>query len=329
MNNHLCFNGNRILYCTTGNNTKSNSNLTIKENFDGSDFDINEYFDNTEKLRNDCKKGNIINNCEGCHYLLEKDWDENTFERKIKYILISNYRACNSKCIYCISRSDYNPKNIKNDTYNILPVIADMINKKAITKDTKIDFAGGECTLYPYFEELLQLLIQADVKDIIIHTNAIIYSKAIELGIKKGIVSICVSTDSGTRKIHEKVKGVKTYNTVWNNIKKYRKAEGKTLDNKVCVKYILVENINDNEKEIEEWIKKAVRNNINILRFNADNDIFIKYQKNDNNNHPYLAKIIVLSEFFVKTAQKYNVKYILDYNIDAAYKMLNINMPHF
>lgn len=202
-----------------------------------------------------------------------------------------------------------------------------MLEKGYITEKTKIDFAGGECTLYENFEELLSLLLQYKIENIIIHSNAIIYSKAIENGIKSGYVSLCVSTDSAERKTHKKVKGVNTYNSVWKNIKRYNKARNKNNKNTVCVKYIIVEGINDNFSEIAKWVKRVKEYSIDIVRFNADNEIFIKYQSAQNYNHPYLANIVVLSEFFVKEARKYNLKYELDYNVQAAYKMLNVKMP--
>lgn len=328
MNRQLCFNGSYIYACTVGNNTKSNSNLIIKENYNGEPIDAEQFFVEREQIKLDAKNGKIPENCEGCHYLQLRDWDNVAADRKIDYILISNYKRCNSRCIYCISRTDYNPKKDKNpETYNIIPVIKDMIDKGYVSEDTKFDFAGGECTLYPYFEELLTLLINSGIKNIIIHSNAIIYSKAIENGIKTGMVSLCVSTDSGRKRTHEKIKGVRTYDKVWKNIKKYNKSKSQQANNSVSVKYIVVENVNDNEKEIYDWLRKVKKSGIKTVRFNADNDIFIKYQNDKNYNHPYLAKIIVLTEFFVKCAQVYDIKYELDYNVDAAYKMLNIKKP--
>lgn len=328
MNRQLCFNGDYIYACTVGNNTKSNSNLIIKENYNGEPIDLELFFDEREKIKQDAKDGKIIENCEGCHYLQLRDWDNIATDRKIDYILISNYKRCNSRCIYCISRLDYNPKKDKApETYNIIPVIKDMIEKGYVFEKTKFDFAGGECTLYPDFEELLLLLINSGIKNIIIHSNAIIYSKAIEKGIKTGKVSLCVSTDSGSKRIHEKVKGVKTYNVVWKNIKKYNKSKSSENNNVVSVKYIIVENINDNIEEIDKWLKKVKNSGVNTVRFNADNGIFIKYQNSKDCNSAYLAKIVVLTEFFVQRAKFYGISYELDYNIDAAYKMLNIKLP--
>lgn len=330
MDNHICFNGKGIFYCTTGNNTKQNTNLVILDKFNGEGFDVYKFLDDSEKLRNDCKNGNMPTICEGCHYIEDKEWDESSFNRKIKYILISNYRQCNSRCIYCISRIDYTSEkkdDVLKDTYNIIPVIKDMIDKKVVDADTQIDFAGGECTLYPYFEELLTLLIDSGIKNILIHSNAIKFSKAIENGIKKGVVRICVSIDAGSKRVHEKVKGVKTYNKVWDNVKKYRKAASKDFERNVSVKYIVVKGVNDTEKEIKTWIKKADSVGISTIRFNADNDIFINYQLNGCTNHPYLAKLIVLTTYALDLADEYDMEFLIDYNINAAYNMLNIPIP--
>jgi len=328
MNNQLCFNKDYIYACTVGNNTKQNTNLIIREKYNGEILDLEKFFDEREQIKENAKNGNILESCQGCHYLKLEDWDKVENRRQIDYILISNYQKCNSRCIYCISRIDYNPKEINiPETYNIIPVIKDMLAKGYITQDTKFDFAGGESTLYPYFEELLSMLINFGIKNIIIHTNAIIYSKAIERGIQKGIVSICVSPDSATKKTHEKVKGVKTYDTVWKNVKKYNATKEKFSKNTVSLKYIIVENVNDNETEIDLWLKKVKSVNVKNIRFNADNNIYIKYQNKSEFNHHYLAKIVVLTEYCAERAKFYNLNFTPDYNIHAAYKMLNIKLP--
>ena len=203
-----------------------------------------------------------------------------------------------------------------------------MIDKGYVTPDTRFDFAGGESTIYEHFEELLNLLLKSNIKNIIIHSNAIKYSNAIENGIRKGVVSLCVSTDSATSRMHKKIKGVKTYYQVWGNIKKYRKAQPKNSLNKVSIKYIVVKNVNDNKTEIEKWIKKAKANKIETIRFNADNDFFIHDQKDLNYNHPYLAYLVTLCEFAVEKAKEYNIKCYPDYNMHAAYKMLGIRIPN-
>lgn len=326
MNNQICFNKDFIYACTVGNNTKQNTNLIIKEKYNGELLDLEAFFDEREKIKENAKNGELPETCEGCHYLRYEDWDNIPNSRKVRYILVSNYQKCNSRCIYCISRMDYNPKEkYVCETYNIVPVIDDMFKKGYVTEDTIFDFAGGECTLYENFEELLSKLINYGVKDIIIHSNAIIYSKAIEEGIKKGVVSICISPDSATRKTHKKVKGVDTYNIVWDHIKKYSRANSK--GDAVCLKYIIVEGVNDNKEEIELWLKKVKSLKIPSIRFNADNTIFINYQNNSEYNHHYLANIVVLTEFCAERAKFYGIKFRADYNVEAAYKMLNIKLP--
>ena len=204
---HLCFNRYGIFSCTVGNNLRANKNPEIIEPYNGEILDLEKFFAEREEMKENAKKGILPDTCNGCHFMHLSDWDNYNKDKKIGYILISNFQRCNSRCIYCISRKDYNPKTDKEtETYNIVPVIKDMIEKGYVTPNTRFDFAGGESTLYENFEELLNLLISSGIKNIIIHSNAIIYSKAIENGIRKGVVSLCVSTDSATKKMHEKVK---------------------------------------------------------------------------------------------------------------------------
>ena len=73
---------------------------------------------------------------------------------------------------------------------------------------------------------------------------------------KKNLVNILVSTDSGTRETYKKIKLVDKHNNVWNNIKKYAKHQQNDL--LVKTKYIIIPRVNDNEKEIREFIDRNI-----------------------------------------------------------------------
>jgi uncharacterized radical SAM superfamily Fe-S cluster-containing enzyme len=69
------------------------------------------------------------------------------------------------------------PKN--SELYNLVPVLKDMIKKEIIKKDGKIEFAGGEPTIYKWFNEALKIINKNKVEHIVVNTNAIIFSKEI------------------------------------------------------------------------------------------------------------------------------------------------------
>lgn len=75
-----------------------------------------------------------------------------------------------------------------------------MIDKNLISDSATIDIAGGEPTLYYKFNEALEMLLSINIKNIVIHTNGILYNKIIEKGIKNGKINLIVSIDAGTKK---------------------------------------------------------------------------------------------------------------------------------
>lgn len=322
----ICFNREHLQSCTVGNNTKNQSLLFIKENYNGELLDWDKFFEEREAIKQDCKNGNMLKNCEGCHFLETKNWDCINTKREFKTVQISHYLRCNSNCIYCGNHTQYNPKDKTPDTYNSVPVIEDMIKKGYINQNTHMDFAGGEPTLYYKFEELLSLLIKSDIKNIIVHSNVILYSKAIELGIKKGYVSLCVSVDAGSKGMHEKVKGVKSFDKVWKHIKKYAKVKNPLMKNHIELKYIIIPDLNDSEKEIELWIERSIKAGVNNLVLNADNNIFIQ-QHSEEEKTKILKRVVELSDFFVKKVREKNIRYRTEFNVNSAYKILNKDIP--
>ena len=144
-----------------------------------------------------------------------------------------------------------------------------MVKNNILKKDGLMDFAGGEPTLSPYFEKTLNLFIDKGFVNIVVHTNAIKHSKAIEKGIKKGIVNILVSIDAGSKQVHEKVKGVPSYDKVWKNLKAYAKAQQSPF-RQVKAKYIIVPGMNDSKEEIDLWLKKCCEAGIKYVVLNLD-----------------------------------------------------------
>lgn len=270
----------------------------------------------------------MLKNCEGCHFLETKDWDNINTKREFKTVQISHYLRYNSNCIYCENNTPYNQKDKTPDTYNSVPIILDMIEKGYINTNTHMDFVGGEPTLYYKFEELLSLLIENKIKDIIVHSNVILYSKAIETGIKKGCVSLCVSVDAGSKDIHEKVKGVKSFDKVWKHIKKYAKAKNPLMKNRIELKYIIIPDLNDTEEQIELWINRSIKACVNNLVLNADNNIFIKRHTEEEKNR-MLKKVVELADFFIDKVREKNIRYRTEFNVNSAYRILNRNIPYY
>ena len=237
----------------------------IYENFCQENIDWNEFFKITGAVRERFRNGDIIDECKNCIGFECKEWDQ---ENYIDQFLLTPWHACNSKCIYCGVHSDIETANNTVD-YNVYNLVKNMIKNNILKRDGVMDFAGGEPTISPYFEKTLDLFIDNKFLNIVVHPNAIKYSKAIEKGIKKGTVNILVSIDAGSKEVHQIVKGVDSYDKVWENLTIYAKAQ-KSPFRQVKAKYIIVPGVNDSEQEIDIWLQKCSAIGIKYVVLNLD-----------------------------------------------------------
>ena len=111
-----------------------------------------------------------------------------------------------------------------------------------------------------------------------IHSSGILYSKAIEKGLKQKCVDLIVSVDAGSKDMHKFVKGVTSYDKVWKNLKKYASMQQDPFA--VKTKYILIPGINDSYEEIDLWLKKTKENGINCVFHEIESKWF--YARRDN-----------------------------------------------
>ncbi len=218
--------------------------LVLFPNYKGEKINWNDFFKVTDELRETQKRGETVAQCLGCIYLEEKEWDD---EHYIKSININNWIKCNAECIYC-DKKQY--KHVKE--YKIYPLIKDLIKNNYLHSEADITIAGGEPTISNDFNKTIKALIKNKISPVRILTNAIKYNKYIENGLKEGLVNILVSTDSGTKETYKKIKQVNKHKEVWKNIAKYAKFQ--KIDSLVKTKYILIPLVNDNRKELEEFI---------------------------------------------------------------------------
>ena len=255
---------NRIRACNNFN-PRFGGRPVIYENYHGEKINWTEFFNIKRELRSEFRNNSCPELCRECVNTEFKAWNDEDY---IDYLLLTPWVACNSKCVYCQApRDKYVLDNTK--AYKVLPVIKDMIKNNILKKEGTIDFTGGEPTIYPEFESLLNEFIKNDFKKIIIHTNAIKKSNAVIKGLKKGVVRVLVSVDAGSKEIHERVKQVKSYDAVWKNLREYAKNQNKNAVH-VKTKYIVVPNLNDKESEIDIWLEKSKEIGIKNVVLNLD-----------------------------------------------------------
>lgn len=269
-------------------------NIVQIDNYKGEPIDWDELFKNRNKLRENIRNGVIPEKCSGCYYLKEQDWNPDNY---IDEVLIGHFTHCNCNCIYCYTDKDKKFFN-SNKTYNIYPVIKDMIDKGVLSKNATITFGGGEPTILNEFEDLVYLLLDYDVYNIRIHSDGIKYSPAIEKGLKLGKITLITSVDSSSKEIYEKVKKVPCHDKVWENLAKY----AQTQNGLIRTKYVLIPGVNDSLKEVKNWMKKTYDAGIRNLAFDIEDNWF----KEHRNNIPQY--IYVIFDFVYKSFSQYNLE---------------------
>lgn len=270
---------------------------TIKENYHGELLDWNEIFEIKDKLKQMHKEGKYLEACKDCIYLQTKDWDE---ENYINHFTLNHWTKCNCNCIYCYTKDNKKEYNAYKE-YPIYPIIKDMFKKEVIkhTEESCIIFGGGEPTILKDFDKLIDLFLQKGCKNIRINSSGIKFSKAIEKGLKTGAISLVISTDAGCRETYEKIKKVKTYAKVWENIKKYAKAQMK--DDLVKVKFILYPDVNDTYEEINKWFDEVVKNKVKAISLSVEQDWFNTHQPE------FTPKIYEQISYMQKRAEELNL----------------------
>lgn len=305
--NHL----NKVGYCCML--TPSGGQPVLYENYAGELIDWDEFFKNREKHISLMKEGSELPACKDCVWIQHKIWEPR--KKEFRFVLLNIWTKCNLYCVYCLNHTD---KNVLNNTkeYNIIPVLKDMIDKGLINENTKIEISGGEATLDKNFEELLDLLINSRIRTINVNTNATVYSDSLRNGIRKGVVSIISSIDSGTASQFYRVKKQNLWNKVWSNLKIYSSAAKKNNNKLVRTKYIILPKINDKKREISSFIFKSKKIGVNGTILNID----LHWLRKNSNDIKTMYKILNLVKHFVKVCSILNI----DYDIWKHLEELNI-----
>ena len=236
------------------------------KDYNGGELNLREFFKLKRAYRDKMLSGEGIPQCNGCEFLVEKDYDD------CDYISILNFNEgnkCNLGCVYCAKTLG---QTCENEEYNVYPLIKELAREGYLRDGGYTTFASGEPTLSPDFEKLLQTLIDEGMTDIRVLTNGVIYSEAISYGLRMKTVSIDISVDSGSAELFRWIKGKDLYYEVWDNIEKYVKAQ--YSPELVRVKYIIIPEINDDKEEIIKFLDEAVYRKVKNVAFDIEMNWF-------------------------------------------------------
>ena len=238
----------------------------LVENYRGGKIDWAELFNKKRALTDLQKKGKTAKFCENCIYQEERDWLD---DDSINCLLLNHWTNCNSSCIYCDFGKEHDFYN-QQKPYDILPVLKEM-RENGILKAVEgsfVSFGGGEPTVLKNFDEILNFLIDTGFKNIRINTSGIKFSDAIMSGLQNNSVDIVSSVDSGSAEIYRKIKQVDCFDKVWQNLHNYAKIAANK--NNVKAKYIIIPNINDSKKHIDDFFDCIEKNNLSAVSFSVE-----------------------------------------------------------
>ncbi len=249
-----------------------------------------------------CKRGKIPEFCKNCNLYEPIEIDKNLINKiPFKRLSFKERLVCNCRCIYCCLTGDSEDINLfekinKEKYYDIKPFIEYVNNSQEnmVNEETLIEIAGGECTLYPdELEYIIDFGLKHNCKFQIL-TNGIIYNKSIEKALNTNKASLICSIDCGTKETFEKIKRVKMFEKVKENITKYAQAGNKIFYDNVMLKYILCPNINDNIEEAKQFYKLARECSIKKVILSID-----RFWLSENADKPISEQIKNFVKYFI------------------------------
>lgn len=260
----------------------------------GSNIDLNFYKKRINFYRENAKQNKYLKACKYCYHLELKDWEE---EYYIDQIYITHFEACNANCIYCINNLFPNERH--NKVYKVIPVLDDLKEKGLLRSNCEFHIGGGEFTLYPECDELLEkYIISGFSNHLAVATNGIKYSNALFKAMEIGRASIIISLDCGSRNLFKKIKRVDAFNNIISNLKLYTSTE-LSLEH-TFLKYIVIPNINDNKNEFQKFLNIAKKFNIKGIKIDLEGH----YCRNQ--NYKIDEKLINFLNDMVERAKKQN-----------------------
>lgn len=210
--------------------------------------------------------------CKGCYFLRERK-PEDKVSPTFKTINVSHWTQCNCGCIYCArmfdSKGKITYKQGKSEYYDFLPLLKQLYNQELL--DRKNLFAciqGGDISVLKEFEPIIKEFLKQGLRDFYILSNNIRYQPVIKKLLDKNMVLFETSLDCATPEIYKKLKRVDEFKSSVNNLRKYAKS---AHPEKIMVKYILIEHINDNKEELQKFVDLMADIGITTIELMIDN----------------------------------------------------------
>jgi pyruvate-formate lyase-activating enzyme len=187
--------------------------------------------------------------CRGCPNLVRRRWPTSRFA--VRLVGIAQFARCNIYCNYCFLQTQP-PESYAEGLapYAIAPAIDGLIRKRHLAADATFDWGGGEPTIYPEFDALLERLTRRGGRTFV-HTNGTRFPRPLARGLPAGRIHIVCSVDAGFASTYVQLKGRDLLERVWRTLSRYRAAG---CD--VQLKYIVTHE-NHSEGELTAFCERA------------------------------------------------------------------------
>jgi pyruvate-formate lyase-activating enzyme len=234
--------------------------------FDGSNFSFDAVLDARASIIARHKTGDIAPECRKCPRLEEADWANDMSPYAVDEITMMPFSSCNIRCNYCYTvRENFIPTPLSGAP-RVLPVFQSLIERKLLDPNGTVRFSGGEPTLSPEFEPLLDLLTKYGTR-CIVYTNATKRSDAIIEALRRDKVELVLGIDAASVGVYKAIKKMNYFEKVWTVVADYCAATPAGAVNRVWAKFVFcVENYN----EAEQFVRHAEGARVKYIYYDVD-----------------------------------------------------------
>jgi len=241
--------------------------------------------------------------CAKCSYYKLDRWIN---KEQINYINLSMQPApCQCKCIYCMyarKKSSYNISDIDKYYSKVVDALSYAKSRGLISPNVRYQISSGEFAIHPYKIKLL---------DIIGNSNATFYTNCFKFDchilnnlINNPRSSINLSIDSGTSETWHKIKGFNNFDTIINNLLKYK---DNVKRGQITLKYIMLPGINNRNEDYMGVVK--LMKILDVPTLTISRDVTSKYVSPNENND----KLITSTANMISTLKNDGLEYRLNH----------------